>query len=131
LREEAPAAQAFVAVPLSPIAVDLPPADLPQPAQRQGVPRESEPTPIAFVASVMEAQTHSVARNAPSIPPVSRELPPDSDLVLVETRSTETTISDGTDTSAPKPKRVRPPRVEIATEPLEMVETQKEPSRPA
>jgi hypothetical protein len=31
----------------------------------------------------------------------------------------------------PRPKRVRPPRVEVASEPLEIVETRKEPPTPA
>lgn len=79
----------------------------------------------------MQAETHAVARNAPSIPAVSRELPPDSDLVLVETRAASTSTSEDSEASAPKPKRVRPPRVEIVAEPLQMVETQKEPPHSA
>ena len=128
LRDEAPPAPAFVAIPPAPIAVDAPPAESPRSVpSRPEAPRESEPTPIAFVASVMQAETHAVPLNAPPIPAVSHELPPDSDLVLVETRAASTSMDEDTETSAPKPKRVRPPRVEIAAEPLQMVETQKEP----
>jgi hypothetical protein len=32
---------------------------------------------------------------------------------------------------APKPKRVRPPRAQVVEEPLQIVETRKEPSPPA
>src|SRR4030095_2227790 len=113
LRDEGPIAP-FVPAPPAQLTVDVPPVDLPRPTPQRQDARESEPTPIAFVASVMQAETHAVPRNAPPIPPVSRELPPDSDLVLVETRSVSTSASEDTDTSAPKPKRVRPPRVENA-----------------
>lgn len=75
----------------------------------------------------MQAEAPAVPRNAPPVPTVSRELPPDSDLVLVETRAAVTSPSEEGDTPATKPKRVRPPRAEITAEPLEMVETQKEP----
>jgi hypothetical protein len=75
----------------------------------------------------MQAEAPAVPRNAPPIPAVSRELPPDSGLVLVETRSAGTSVSEEADTSATRPRRVRPPRAEIAAEPLEMIETQKEP----
>ena len=95
----------------------------PAPAEQA---QESEPTPIAFVESVMQAESRSVPRNAPTIPPVSRELPPDSGLVLVETTTTASSVSES-EPEAPRPRRVRPPRAEIPNEPLEMVETQKEP----
>jgi hypothetical protein len=65
-------------------------------------------------------------RNLPEIPPVTSTLPPDSSLVLVETRhSTPSSDDDGTAQSS-RPKRTRPPRVEIASETLEMVETHKD-----
>ena len=105
----------------------------PEPAPTPAPPpeRESEPTPIAYVASVMQTAPMVQPRNLPEIPPVSRELPPDSGLVLVETRSAAPTPAED-DAPAPRPKRVRPPRAEVAAEPLELVETQKEspPSAP-
>jgi len=128
LRDDAPVVPSFVAAPPAPIAVDLPPADPPRAfPSHPDVPEESEPTPIAFVASVIQAEMPAVPRNAPPIQAVSRELPPDSGLVLVETRSTGTSASEEVDMAATKPRRVRPPRAEITAEPLEMVETQKEP----
>ena len=87
----------------------------------------SEPTPIAFVASVMQAEAPTVPRNTPPIPPVSRELPPDSDLVLVETRFAPAPASEDDTAKAPRQRRSRPARSETAVEPLEMVETHKEP----
>ena len=64
-------------------------------------------------------------RNLPEIPPVTNALQPDSSLVLVETRHDAPPIWEATD-ETPRPKRARPPRVEIASEPLEMVETHKD-----
>jgi ribonuclease E len=69
------------------------------------------------------------ARKAPGIPRVSLELPPDSGLVLIETRSVPTESAE--ETELPRPRRVRPPRVAVADEPLQLVETQKEPTPPA
>jgi len=89
-------------------------------------PRGTEPTPIAFVASVMHSETLVKPVNAPEIPPVTGELPPGSGLELVETRGAAA-MPAAEEPIAPRQKRVRPPRVEVAAEPLEMVETQKEP----
>jgi ribonuclease E len=72
-----------------------------------------QPAPIAPAA---------VPHNAPDIPRVALELPADSGLVLVETTHTQTTATQP-EPAAPHPHRVRPPRVEIKDEPLEMVET--------
>jgi len=63
--------------------------------------------------------------NLPEIPPVTSALPPDSSLVLVETRHGALSTSDEMTDETPHPKRTRPPRVEITSEPLEMVETHK------
>ena len=107
---------------------------------------ESEPTPThapSWHAEVVDPEpmpTHVpirhadpvIARDAPEIPRVSLELPPDSGLVLVETRHGRTASMATEDaTAAPRPRRMRPPRVEIADEPLQLVETQKEPTPPA
>lgn len=82
-----------------PVAIPVPEAVAPAPART--------PTPVLV----------------PSIP---LALPPDSDLVLVETsRHAPTPIIDAIE--PPRPKRVRPPKVEVASETLEIVETRKEP----
>lgn len=60
------------------------------------------------------------------------ELPPESGLVLVETsRERSAPVVPADEPEAPRPHRVRPPRVAIVDEPLQMVETQKEPTPPA
>jgi hypothetical protein len=86
--------------------------------------RESTPTP----SPIRHEEPVSV-RKAPGIPRVSLELPPDSGLVLIETRSVPTQSAE--ETELPRPRRVRPPRVTVADEPLQLVETQKEPTPPA
>jgi hypothetical protein len=55
----------------------------------------------------------------------SLALPVDSDLVLVETRFAAP-IEAEEEPEAPRPRRVRPPRVSVADEPLQMVETRKQ-----
>jgi ribonuclease E len=88
-------------------------------------PAEIEPTPLSPVEP-------AVVRNAPELPRVSLELPPDSGLVLVETsreRVEHAAIAD--EVPAQRPTRVRPPRAIISDEPLQMVETtHKEPTPP-
>ena len=59
------------------------------------------------------------------LPAIAATLPPDSGLELVETRFNAPAVDEMPE--APRPKRVRPPRVEVASEPLEIVETRKEP----
>jgi hypothetical protein len=59
-------------------------------------------------------------RNAPEIPRVALELPPDSGLILVETAHAAPTVAEEIED---RPRRVRPPRAAIADEPLQMVET--------
>jgi ribonuclease E len=60
----------------------------------------------------------------PELPPIALTLPADSDLVLVETSHHAPVPIEETPT--PRQKRVRPTRVETASEPLEIVETRKE-----
>jgi hypothetical protein len=66
---------------------------------------------------------------APAAPrhfePVALSLPPESGLELVETRHAAP-APDADEAPAPRPRRARPKRVEIASEPLEMVETRKD-----
>lgn len=52
-------------------------------------------------------------------------LPPDSDLVLVETRAAAVPIEEP-EPAVPRPRRVRPPRVTIPDEPLQLIETHKQ-----
>ncbi len=58
------------------------------------------------------------------LPAIALTLPPDSGLELVETRFNAPALADEMP-EPPRPKRVRPPRVEIASEPLEIIETTK------
>ena len=66
----------------------------------------------------------------PIVPPVAMTLPAESGLELVETRfaapSVENEVSE-----TPRPKRVRPPRIEAVSEPLEIIETRKDSPPPA
>ena len=55
------------------------------------------------------------------LPSVSLTLPAGSDLVMVET--THHDVQAEPQAEPPRQRRVRPPRVEAASEPLEMVET--------
>jgi len=56
--------------------------------------------------------------------PMSLALPPDSDLVLVETRFTPPPAEE--EMPAARPRRTRPPRVTIPDEPLQLIETHKQ-----
>src|SRR5205823_2459510 len=90
----------------------------------------ADPEPVPAHVPVSHAQP-AMARNAPEIPRVSLELPPDSGLVLVETRRGQTASAKEDEADGPRPRRKRPPRVEIADEPLQLVETHKESTPPA
>jgi hypothetical protein len=91
-----------------------------------------EPTPKvepSLAESVAPVERPApLPRNAPEIPKVSLELPPESGLILVETSHAAPSSAD--ETEAPRPRRVRPPRVEIADEPLQIVETTHKDSTP-
>ena len=88
----------------------------------------SIPEPVATPAGQLEAP---IPKNAPELPRVSLELPPESGLELVETRSDRaTTTTTSEEPESPRPHRIRPPRAQVADEPLEMVETHKEPAPP-
>ncbi|TMH30757.1 MAG: Rne/Rng family ribonuclease [Betaproteobacteria bacterium] len=68
--------------------------------------------------------------NAPDIPRVSLQLPPESDLVLVETTRERAPEALEEEPQMHRRGRVRPPRTEMRDEPLQMVETHKESSPP-
>jgi hypothetical protein len=73
----------------------------------------------------------AAAPHAPAPPKISLELPPDSDLVLVETSHQKAQTPMPEEPEAPRPRRVRPPRVEVTEGPLQLVETaHKEPTPP-
>jgi hypothetical protein len=69
----------------------------------------------------------------PELPKVSLELPPDSDLVLIETARERVVVSQSSEPVEPsRPRRVRPTRAETGEEPLQLVETvHKDPTPPA
>ena len=68
-----------------------------------------------------------VATDEVTVASASLALPPDSDLVLVETRFAPPPVDD-VDAPPQRPRRVRPPRATIPEEPLQMVETHKQDS---
>ncbi|TMH65031.1 MAG: Rne/Rng family ribonuclease [Betaproteobacteria bacterium] len=108
-------------------------AHAPAPAIEAPPAREAEPAaPFEPATEIKTAEEPATPRNLPEIPPVTDVLPPDSDLVLVETRHGVPSAPEGDSESvqSSRPKRSRPPRVEIANEPLEMVETHKEDAAP-
>jgi hypothetical protein len=70
------------------------------------------------------------ARPVVDIPPISSTLPPDSGLEIVETRFKVAPEPEAEPSSA-GPRRVRPPRVAISDEPLQIVETRKGEQPPA
>ena len=87
-----------------------------------------------FAAASESQHQPTLPANAPEIPKVSLELPPDSGLVLVETSRERVALAPITDVEPEpqRPRRMRPLRVEIPEEPLQMVETvHKEPTPPA
>jgi ribonuclease E len=74
------------------------------------------------------AEKVELPHNAPQLPRIALELPPDSGLVLVETTGSAAAQEDAVEPQ--RPRRVRPPRVAIADEPLQMVETAHKDSTP-
>lgn len=69
-------------------------------------------------------------RPIPELPPVTLTLPPESGLELVETRAKAAPQPEEEERPA-GPRRVRPPKVQVAEEPLQMVETANKASPPA
>ncbi|TMH52944.1 MAG: Rne/Rng family ribonuclease [Betaproteobacteria bacterium] len=98
-----------------------------EPAPDSEIVRVEPPGPPAQV--VEPSQATAMPRNAPEIPRVALELPADSGLVLVETTHAAPTAAEETEPS--RARRVRPPRVAIADEPLQLVETMNKDSTPS
>ena len=97
-----------------------------RPVEHAPAPR-AEPQPSLVTAPVHEP---SVPRNAPELPRISLDLPPESGLVLVETSHERPSVSAGEEAEASRPRRVRPARAEVRDEPLQMVETTHKDSTP-
>jgi hypothetical protein len=104
------------------------------------MPAVLEPAPNSDIVRVepphMEAPANQapafeeavLPRNAPEIPRVTLELPPESGLVLVETSHVAQPAAE--ESEVPHARRVRPPRVQTPDEPLQMVETTHKDSPP-
>jgi hypothetical protein len=128
--DDSPPPTHFVEIKLTPV--------VPAEAERPALPEESPaltmatppqvaaaPTPTPGLPPVMEPVHH-----APAQPKISLELPPDSDLVLVETVHQKAVLPMPEEAEALRPRRVRPPRVEVADGPLQLVETTHKESTP-
>jgi hypothetical protein len=89
-----------------------------------------------FAVSAASASAQQPTAPPPGTPMPEREaastpsfaLPPDSGLVMVETRFAPPIESD--EPVAPRPRRVRPAPVAIPEEPLQLVETRKDQPSP-
>jgi ribonuclease E len=104
------------------------PAAAAQPVAALPAPKETEPVPTPVAAERTEP-ARAASRPTPVIPPVPLILPPDSGLELVETRHKAPAPVDELP-EAPRPKRVRPPRIDAPSEPLEIIETRKDATPP-
>ena len=98
-----------------------PPSPIPEPPAELAVAR-AEPA----VISAQPAALTEAPRSTPE--PVSMSLPPDSELVMVETRFAP--VVETEQPAALQARRVRPARAVVADEPLQMVETRKEQPAP-
>jgi len=92
-------------------------------ASEPAVPKSVEPHPAAL-QSASEPVAEDAMRAQTQATIASLALPADSDLVLVETRFAAPVEEQ--DAETPRPRRVRPPRVSVSDEPLQMVETRKQ-----
>ena len=71
-----------------------------------------------------EPRAPAIPRPIPELPPVSLSLPPDSGLELVETKFKASSDAELEPPASAGPRRVRPPKVAVVEEPLQIVETQ-------
>jgi ribonuclease E len=128
--DDSPPPTHFVEIKLPPVA--------PAEAERPALPEEAPvltmamppqvaaaPTPTPVPTPVMEPVHH-----APALPKISLELPPDSDLVLVETIHQRAAPPMPEEAELVRPRRVRPPQVAVADGPLQLVETTHKESTP-
>jgi ribonuclease E len=126
--DDSPPPTHFVEIKLPPVVLE---------AQRPALPEESIAETMATPARIEPAQTAAAApaltaaHPAPILPKISLELPPDSDLVMVETSHQKSQTPTPEEPEAPRPRRVRPPRIAVTEGPLQLVETaHKEPTPP-
>jgi hypothetical protein len=128
LQTSAPLADALRGEPLEaqPPMIPSPPA---MPTPEVSLAPEVVPAPAA--RPVEPARVTAPPRPIEALPTVSMTLPADSGLELVETRSKTASLPEPDPTPPPGPRRVRPPRVVIPEEPLQIVETQKGGQPPA
>ena len=75
------------------------------------------------------AQEAHAEAPAAQLPPIALTLPADSGLEMVETK--HHSLAEPEDAEPPRARRVRPPRVAISEEPLQMVETRQDSPPPA
>ena len=111
---------------VAPVAAAAPVA--PEPIERFAAP-VAVPEPVAPERMVQSRP--APPRPIEALPSVSMTLPADSGLELVETRSIAIPMAEPDPTPPAGPRRVRPPRVVIAEEPLQIVETHKGGQPPA
>lgn len=96
-----------------------------------GAQREAQPAPSTHVAPDTMQAGATVPRATVHVPTQAdaaepgHALPPDSNLVLVETRFPAPAVEEQPPAAA-RPRRARPPRVTVPEEPLQMVETHKQ-----
>lgn len=82
--------------------------------------------PVNTVYEAVERIAEEQPKKArPPAPPISLALPPDSSLVLVETRHAASAPATE-EAPVQRARRARPPRVSAPDEPLQIVETRKE-----
>jgi hypothetical protein len=128
MAEAAHVAQPDIAPPIP--AVEPPRAIVPVEVERAIAPvpapaaAKPEPTP-------QPRPSAPPPRPVEALPPVSMTLPADSGLELVETRTKAILMPEPESAPPAGPRRVRPPRVVIPDEPLQIVETHKEGQPPA
>jgi ribonuclease E len=128
--DDSPPPTHFVEIKLAPVVLAE--------AERPALPEESPALTMATPPQVAAVSTPTPAsmpvmepvHHAPELPKISLELPPDSDLVLVETVHERAAPPMPEEAEALRPRRVRPPRVEVADGPLQLVETTHKESTP-
>jgi hypothetical protein len=99
---------------------------------REPVIVEPAAVPVARAPEPVEISRPVVTpRPVVAEPSVSLALPPDSPLELVETRLGSAPAPEPESARPAGPRRVRPPRVDVAEEPLQIIETKKDAQPPA
>ena len=107
-------------------------------SERPEVPTSVAPVPVPIrsappprVEAVPKPRPVPAFHEIPELPPIALTLPPELGLELVETKHPAAPLPEAELDRPSGPRRVRPPKVEIAEEPLQMVETQKGTQPPA